>query len=170
MIFVIREIWDNFEISRVVYILVLVPNNTYKSCYHLFILLLTKGFVIFMITCRYFELSWNTTALSQSNCRIFSCSSMNEETVVRYPWEFSTHVPVHIWRQPVFGTSFFSPSPFFCFQDFACKTVAVAWASFVVLYFCCAFVFIFCLKSWLRSRNIPILLWLFYCRLVVGEA
>ena len=76
MIFVIREIWDNFEISRVVYILVLVPNNTYKSCYHLFILLLTKGFVIFMITCRYFELSWNTTALSQSNCRNFSCSGI----------------------------------------------------------------------------------------------
>ena len=34
-----------------------------------------KGFVIF--TCRYFKLSWNTTALSQSNCRNFSCSSIN---------------------------------------------------------------------------------------------
>ena len=33
-----------------------------------------KGFVIF--TCRYFKLSWNTTALSQSNCRNFSCSSI----------------------------------------------------------------------------------------------
>ena len=32
-----------------------------------------KRFVIF--TCRYFKLSWNTTALSQSNCRNFSCSS-----------------------------------------------------------------------------------------------
>ena len=142
--------------------------------YHVQIMLLFvyttthKRFVIF--TCRYFKLSGNTTALSQANCRIFSCSSMNEEAVVRYSWEFSAHAPVHIWRQPVFGTSFFSPSPFFCFQDFACKTVAVAWASFVVLYFCCAFVLIFCLKSWLRSRNIPILLWLFYCRLVVGEA
>ena len=31
-------------------------------------------FVIF--TCRYFRLSWNTTALSQSNCRNFSCSSI----------------------------------------------------------------------------------------------
>ena len=31
-------------------------------------------FVIF--TCRYFKLSWNTTALSQSNCRNFSCSSI----------------------------------------------------------------------------------------------
>ena len=33
-----------------------------------------KGFVIF--TCRYFKLSWNTTALSQSDCRNFSCSSI----------------------------------------------------------------------------------------------
>ena len=32
-----------------------------------------KRFVIF--TCRYFKLSWNTAALSQSNCRNFSCSS-----------------------------------------------------------------------------------------------
>ena len=38
-----------------------------------------KRFVIF--TCRYFKLSGNTTALSQSNCRIFSWSSMNEEAV-----------------------------------------------------------------------------------------
>ena len=33
-----------------------------------------KRFVIF--TCRYFKLSCNTTALSQSNCRNFSCSSI----------------------------------------------------------------------------------------------
>ena len=33
-----------------------------------------KRFVIF--TCRYFKLSWNTTALSQSNRRNFSCSSI----------------------------------------------------------------------------------------------
>ena len=32
-----------------------------------------KRFVIF--TCRYFKLSWDTTALSQSDCRNFSCSS-----------------------------------------------------------------------------------------------
>ena len=32
-----------------------------------------KRFVIF--TCRYFKLSRNTTALSQSNCRHFSCNS-----------------------------------------------------------------------------------------------
>ena len=40
----------------------------YKSCYYLFILSL------YIVTCRYFKLSWNTTALSQSNCRNFSCS------------------------------------------------------------------------------------------------
>ena len=43
-----------------------MPNITYKSCYYLF-------------TCRYFKLSWNTTALSQSNCRNFSCSSISKE-------------------------------------------------------------------------------------------
>ena len=48
--------------------------------YHVQIMLLfvytttRKGFVI--LTCRYFKLSWNTTALSQSNCRNFSRSSV----------------------------------------------------------------------------------------------
>ena len=48
--------------------------------YHVQIMLLfvftttSKRFVIF--TSRYFKLSWNTTALSQSNCRNFSCSSI----------------------------------------------------------------------------------------------
>ena len=46
--------------------------------YHVQIMLLFvyttthKRFVIF--TCRHFKLNWNTTALSQSNCRNFSCS------------------------------------------------------------------------------------------------
>ena len=39
-----------------------------------------KRFVIF--TCRYFKLSWNTNALSQSNCSNFSCSSIKKEI----PW------------------------------------------------------------------------------------
>ena len=38
-----------------------------------------KGFVIF--TCRYFKISWNTTALSQSNCRNFSRSSISTVTL-----------------------------------------------------------------------------------------
>ena len=49
--------------------------------YHMQIMLLfvyttiRKRFVI--VTCGYFKLRWNTTALSQSNCRKFSCSSIN---------------------------------------------------------------------------------------------
>ena len=52
--------------------------------YHVQIMLLFvyttthKRFVIF--TCRYFKLSWNTTALGQSNCRNFSCGSITLET------------------------------------------------------------------------------------------
>ena len=48
--------------------------------YHVQIMLLfvytttRNSFVIF--TCRYFKLSWNTTALSQSICRNFSCISI----------------------------------------------------------------------------------------------
>ena len=38
-----------------------------------------KRFVIF--TCRYFKLSWNTAALSQSNCRSLSCSGIKVSTI-----------------------------------------------------------------------------------------
>ena len=38
-----REIWDNFEISQVVF----VPNITYKSCYYFFILLQGAKKIIF---------------------------------------------------------------------------------------------------------------------------
>ena len=37
---------------------------------------------VVIFTCRYFKLSWNTTALSQSNCRNFSCSSINCKILV----------------------------------------------------------------------------------------
>ena len=68
----IWKIWHNFEISLVVF----MPNVTYKSCL-LFVYTTThKRFVIF--TFGYFKLSWNTTALSQSNCRNFSCSCIME--------------------------------------------------------------------------------------------
>ena len=46
-----------------------------------------KRFVIF--TCRYFKLSWNTTALSQSNCRNFSCNSIRGEifkSIIKYSY------------------------------------------------------------------------------------
>ena len=52
-----------------------MPNITYKSCYYLFILLPAMVFGFF--TCRYFKLNKNTTAVSQSNCRNFSCSKCN---------------------------------------------------------------------------------------------
>ena len=42
------------------------------------------NFVIF--TSRYFKLSWNTTALSQSNCRNFSCSSIMCESKEKLTW------------------------------------------------------------------------------------
>ena len=46
-----------------------------------------KRFVIF--PCRYFKLSWNTTALSQSNCRNYSCSSI---LIIQ---KICNHVTVH---------------------------------------------------------------------------
>ena len=43
-----------------------------------------KGFVIF--TCRYFKLSWNTTAPSQANCRNFPCSSIIPWILCKFHW------------------------------------------------------------------------------------
>ena len=71
------------DISKLLYVILKFWNITsgIYAKYHVQILLLfvytttRKRFVIF--TCRYFILSWNTTALSQSNCRNFSCSSIN---------------------------------------------------------------------------------------------
>jgi len=61
-----------------------IMNGTYAK-YHVQIMLsfvyttAHKRFVIF--TYSYFKLSWNTTALSQSNCRNFSCGSI--KTVIQ---------------------------------------------------------------------------------------
>ena len=85
---VLDELCDgNREIPRVIYQKNLrqfwnITSGIYAK-YHVQIMLLFvyttthKRFVIF--TCRYFKLSWNTTTLSQSNCRNFSCSGINEE-------------------------------------------------------------------------------------------
>ena len=61
--------------------------------YHVQIMLLfvytttRKGFVVF--TCRYFKLSRNTTALSQSNCRNFLYSSISGvKKILRYTKDF----------------------------------------------------------------------------------
>ena len=78
-----RDIWHKyrewyFEIVRQFWN---ISGGIYTK-YHVQIMLLfvytttRKSFVI--ITCKYFKLSWNTTALSQSNCRNFSRSSIYE--------------------------------------------------------------------------------------------
>ena len=73
--------------------------------YHVQIMLLfvyttaLKRFVIF--TCRYFKLSWNTTALSQSNCRNFSCRSIMFGTPT-----LSTLIVLEQWPQWRFVKTF----------------------------------------------------------------
>ena len=75
--------------------------------YHVQIMLLFvyttthKRFVIF--TCRYFKLSWHTTALSQSNWRNFSCSSINTDIFARRrgaQWSSKkcTKKVMHVWN------------------------------------------------------------------------
>ena len=67
----VRQFWN---ITSVIY------NAKYRvQLILLFVYTTTrKRFVIF--TCRFSKLSWNNTALSHSNCRNFSCSSMNIAT------------------------------------------------------------------------------------------
>ena len=68
-----------FEIILLLYVCITVY-EWYLCQYHIKIILLfvytttLKRFVIF--TCGHFKLSWNTSALSQSNFRNFSCSSI----------------------------------------------------------------------------------------------
>ena len=56
-----------------------------KSCTnHAIICLYYYPQKVVIFTCRYFKLSWNTTALSQSNCRNFSCSSISPENPSKF--------------------------------------------------------------------------------------
>ena len=79
-----RDIWHKYHEW---YFKIVIRNRQFWNItsgiyakYHAHIILLLvytatrKRFVIF--TCRYFKWSWNTTALSQSNCRNFSCGSI----------------------------------------------------------------------------------------------
>ena len=70
-------------------------------------------FVIF--TCRYFKLSWITTALSQSNCRNFSYSSIihviyrwlahqSPHTFLKRSWGAAS-APVSVWVKKVLQSS-----------------------------------------------------------------
>ena len=62
----LREFWNITSGTYVIYHVQIVLLFVYTTTH--------KSFVIF--TWRYFKLSWNTTALSQSNRRNFSCSSI----------------------------------------------------------------------------------------------
>ena len=91
MIFGINTTSDNSKllyvssraVRRVKFETILKYHKWYLCQYHVQIRLLFvyttthKRFVIFI--CSYFKLSWNTTALSQSNCRNFSCGSIMTE-------------------------------------------------------------------------------------------
>ena len=70
-----------------------------------------KRFIIF--TCRYFKISRNTTGLSQSNCRNFSCSSylIRETSSCRYLSTFE--FPFYAERRYKFKSKPFSISPVF---------------------------------------------------------
>ena len=81
--------------------------------YHVQIMLLFvyttthKRFVIF--TCRYFKLSWNTTALSQSNCRNFSCSSIKTVHLLAVKWNTR-----NVKGVPFFNSRYRKEVPVFC--------------------------------------------------------
>ena len=62
----LRQFWNITSGTYVIYHVQIVLLFVYTTT--------RKSFVIF--TWGYFKLSWNTTALSQSNCRNFSCSSI----------------------------------------------------------------------------------------------
>ena len=51
---------------------------------------------VVIFTCRYFKLSWNITALSQSNCRNFSCSIINS---------YIESLLCNVWRTNCFFSS-----------------------------------------------------------------
>ena len=76
-----------FEISRVVF----TPKYQVQIILLFVYTTIHKRFVIF--TCRYFKLpvNWNTTALSQSNYRNFSCSSIRALKLQSRGSEFNPH-------------------------------------------------------------------------------
>ena len=77
-------IWDNFEISRVL----LMPNIT-QQIMLLFVYSTTRErFEIF--TCGYLKWSWNTTALSQPNCRISHVVVQSDLFTLKRRWIYSS--------------------------------------------------------------------------------
>ena len=71
---------------------------------------------VYNFTCRYFKLSWNTTALCQSNCRNFSCSSINanwitdfillQDKFLQFGWlravVFQLNLNTYMWKLQTF--------------------------------------------------------------------
>ena len=91
-----------FEISRVVF----TPNITHKIVLLLVYNTTRKRFVI--LTCWCFKLSWNTTALSQSNCRNFPCSSIAAKALGKSLFIFKMTGPAMVrpassdfWKAPL---------------------------------------------------------------------
>ena len=72
--------WHLRQISRKNHAIIFVSTTTHER------------FVIF--TCRYFKLSWNTTALSQSICGNCSCSSINNGNWTEWSAIWSEIIPV----------------------------------------------------------------------------
>ena len=98
LLYVISEIWDNFEIILKYhewYLCQIWRTNHAIICWYYY----PQRFVNF--TSRYFKLSWNTTALSQSNCRNFSCSSIMFGTPT-----LSTLIVLEQWPQWRFVKTF----------------------------------------------------------------
>ena len=64
------------------------------SCYYCLYYYLQK---VVIFTCRYFKLSWNTSALSQSNCRSFSCSSIRVWNIALLHQYLSTIININLF-------------------------------------------------------------------------
>ena len=78
-------------------------------------------------TCRYFKLSWNTTALSQSNCRNFSCNFHNiRDTAplmrrLQFRSNPTTKLSKHVWRLLTQGQAWFRRSIWSLRKTFLCN-------------------------------------------------
>ena len=85
------------DISKLLYVI----SRAVRQIMLLFVYTTTrKRFVIF--TCRYFKLSWNTTALSQSDCSNFSCGSIKHEIsalICNFTYEITNCSFIFAWMQ-----------------------------------------------------------------------
>ena len=92
-----------------------------------------QRFVI--LTCRYFKSSWKTTALSQSNSKNFSCSSINIETSHQMLTYIQTFLPGPLISssQPLPSWSLeglWNISIFYFYQHTSSKTMCSKWLDY----------------------------------------